>query len=52
MNLNETEVNNYLRPFWWQGGKTEGWVRIPTQIGHPFRSNPAGHSEANRPPSD
>jgi hypothetical protein len=27
-------------------------VSIPTQIGHPFRSNPAGHSEANRPPSD
>ena len=25
---------------------------IPIQIGHLFRSNPAGHSEANRPPSN
>jgi hypothetical protein len=25
-------------------------LRIPTQTGHLFRSNPAGHSEANRPP--
>ena len=27
-------------------------LRIPTQIGHPFRSKPASHSEANRPPSN
>ena len=27
-------------------------VCIPTQIGHPFRSKPASHSEANRPPSN
>jgi len=28
-----------------------GFLRIPTQIGHPFRFKPAGHSDANRPPS-
>jgi hypothetical protein len=27
-------------------------LRIPIQTGHLFRSNPASHSEANRPPSN